>query len=83
MLDYSLKCTGYENNSKGDVSFYFIDVIFNGGRLSEKIKLTPSQIVSFKHFKIAMINRRIPYPATRKEHHALTSTLFSHPMDSA
>lgn len=77
MSDYSLKCTGYEINLKGEVSHYFIDVIFNNNRPSENIKLTPSQIVSFKHFKIAMINRRLPYPITRKEHHALTSMLFS------
>lgn len=76
MSGFSFACSGYELKSDGCVAYYIIEVSFSSNRSTEVMKLTPAQLSSYKAFKVAMINRRIPYLPSRKEHNELLPRLF-------
>jgi hypothetical protein len=75
-----LECKEYELNPNGEVAYYLLRATPKDGEEHEVIRLKPHDLISYTKFKVALLNRRIFYSASRAEHSKNLAKLFEAPL---
>jgi len=74
-----LECKEYEPSPNGNVAYYLLRATPKDGKKPEVIRLKPHDLISYTKLKVALLNRRIFYAASRAEHSKNLMRLFDAP----
>jgi|GEM_PF-5193198 len=75
-----LECKEYELSPNGNVAYYLLQATPKDGEEPEIIRLKLNDLISYTKFKVALLNRRIYYSASRAEHSKNIARFFETPL---
>lgn len=73
---YDFLCLGYEATSSGEVKYYILSARCVEDDTSEVFSLTPKEISSHISMKRILLDRKIVYIPTKKEHDEMLNAIF-------
>lgn len=71
------RCNSYKSSKDGGVNKYMLEIINNKTKAVEEILVTPKELASPVSMKKLLMNKKLFYSPSRKEHAEMLKELFS------
>ncbi len=78
--DRYLECREYRRRTADTVDYYVLHLVDKKDGTAEEMRFKPEELISYRRFKVALLDRCILYTATKAQHERTFRELFIQPL---